>query len=235
MRRPIIGQSVPRKEGREKVTGRAQYVNDVTFPDSLYGVAVRSPAARGKILGIHFDVSIPWDEFTVVTASDIPGKNCIHLLEDDQPCLADKFVNHAEEPIVLLAHKDKYLVEAARRAVRVEIEPRPAIFTIDDSLARKETIWRTNNIFKALSVDKGDVDSAWSGADVIVEGEYETGAQEQLYIEPQGMIAVANPNDGVTVWGSLQCPYYIHKALMPLFALPAEKIRVVQLETGGGF
>ena len=84
-------------------------------------------------------------------------------------------------------------------------------------------------------MDKGDVDAAWAGADFIVEGEYESGAQEQLYIEPQGMIAVANPSDGVTVWGSLQCPYYIHKALVALFALPAEKIRVVQMETGGGF
>ena len=84
-------------------------------------------------------------------------------------------------------------------------------------------------------MEKGDVDAALAKADIIVEGEYRTGAQEQLYIENQGMIAVANPADGVTVWGSLQCPYYVHKALMPLFDLPAEKIRVIQAETGGGF
>ena len=72
-------------------------------------------------------------------------------------------------------------------------------------------------------------------AEVVVEGEYETGAQEQLYIEPNGMIATANAADGVTVWGSMQCPYYIHKALRSLFDLPADKVRVVQMETGGGF
>jgi CO/xanthine dehydrogenase Mo-binding subunit len=235
MRHPIIGESVPRKEGREKVTGKALYANDVTFPNSLHGATVRSPIARGKIRGIHFDPAIPWNEFTVVTAKDIPGKNCITLLEDDQPCLAADVVNHPEEPIVLLAHKDKYLVEEARRSVRIEIDPLPAVFTMEDSLACKEVIWRSNNIFKSLSVDKGDVDAAWASADKIIEGEYETGAQEQLYIEPQGMIATANPNDGVTVWGSLQCPYYVHKALSALFGLPADKIRVVQLETGGGF
>jgi CO/xanthine dehydrogenase Mo-binding subunit len=235
MRSPIIGQSVPRKEGREKITGRARYVADVTFPDQLYGVTVRSPVARGKIRGIHFDAGMSWDEFVVVTARDIPAKNCALLLEDDQPCLAADVVNHPEEAVVLLAHKDKYLLEEARRAVRLEIEPLPAIFTMEDSLARKEIIWRGDNVFKSLSVDKGDVDAAWSLADVIIEAEYETGAQEQLYIEPQGMIAVANPHDGVTVWGSLQCPYYVHKALGPIFGLPAEKIRVVQLETGGGF
>ncbi len=235
MSQPTIGQSLPRKEGREKVTGRARYVADMNLPGMIHGVTVRSPIARGRIRSIDFGGALPWNEITAVTAKDIPGKNSILLLEDDQPCLAVEFVNHAEEAIVLLAHADKYLIEEARRAVHIQIEPLPPIFSMDESLARKEIIWRADNIFKSIRVDKGDVDAAWSGADCIVEGEYETGAQEQLYIEPQGMIAVANPRDGVTVWGSLQCPYYVHKALAALFALPAEKIRVVQMETGGGF
>ena len=230
-----IGKSVPRKEGREKVTGAARYVDDLTFPEMIHGVTVRSPVARGKILGIRFGEGIPWDEFTIVKAKDIPGKNCVALLIEDQPCLADQFVNHPEEPILLLAHPDKYLLEEARRAVQIEIEPLPAVFTIDDSLSQKQLIWGEDNIFKSFRVEKGDVASAWSGADFIVEGEYETGAQEQLYIEPQGMIARANAADGVTVWGSLQCPYYVHKALVRLFGLPKEKVRVVQTETGGGF
>jgi CO/xanthine dehydrogenase Mo-binding subunit len=230
-----IGKSVPRKEGREKVTGAARYVDDLTFPEMLHGVTVRSPIARGKILGIRFGEGIPWNEFTIVTARDIPGKNCVALLIEDQPCLADQFVNHPEEAVLLLAHPDKYLLEEARRAVHVEIEPLPAIFTIADSLSRKHIIWGDDNTFKSFQVEKGDVASAWSVADFIVEGEYETGAQEQLYIEPQGMIARANPADGVTVWGSLQCPYYVHKALVRLFGLPKEKVRVVQTETGGGF
>jgi CO/xanthine dehydrogenase Mo-binding subunit len=231
----VIGKSVPRKEGREKVTGRARYVDDLSFPGMLHGVTVRSPAARGRIRAIHFEGEIPWHEFTVVTAKDILGKNCIALLIEDQPCLAAEFVNHPEEAIVLLAHHDKYLLEEARRAVRIEIEPLPAIFSIEDSLARKEIIWGQDNIFKSFYVEKGDVDSAWAGAGFVVEGVYETGAQEQLYIEPQGMIAQVSEAEGVTVWGSLQCPHYVHKALMILFGLPRERIRVVQTETGGGF
>jgi len=230
-----IGKSIPRKEGREKVTGAARYVDDLTFPDMIYGVTVRSSAARGKILGIRFGEGIPWKEFTIVTAKDIPGQNCIALLIEDQPCLADQFVKHPEEAVVLLAHPDKYLLEEARRAVWIEIEPLPAVFSIEDSLSRKQIIWGDDNIFKSYRVEKGDVARAWSTADFVVEGEYETGAQEQLYIEPQGMIARANFADGVTVWGSLQCPYYVHKALVRLFGLPKEKIRVVQTETGGGF
>ena len=230
-----IGKSVPRKEGRKKVTGQALYVDDLSFPEMLHGVTVRSPAARGKITNIAFDGDIPWDEFIIVTAKDVPGANYVALILNDQPYLADGFVNHPEEPVVLLAHANKYLLEEARRNVRVEIEEQPAIFTLADSLAKKQIIWGEDNVFKKFLVEKGNVDDAWSNADFIVEGEYETGAQEQLYIENNGAIAIANANDGVTVWGSMQCPYYVHKALVKLFALPEEKIRIIQTETGGGF
>ena len=121
----------------------------------------------------------------------------------------------------------------ARRAVELVVEPLPAVFSIDDSLARTHTIWGADNVFKSYLVEKGDVDAAWAEAALVVEGTYETGAQEQLYIEPQGMLAVASPEAGVTVWGSLQCPYYVHKALVPIFGLAKERVRVVQTATGG--
>jgi len=187
-----IGKSVPRKEGRKKVTGQALYVDDLSFPDMLHGVTVRSPVARGKITNVSFDGDIPWDEFVIVTAKDIPGANYVALILNDQPYLADGFVNHPEEPVLLLAHKDKYLVEEARRHVRIEIEEQPAVFTLADSLAKKQIIWGNDNVFKKFLVDKGNVDEAWANADFIVEGEYETGAQEQLYIENNGAIAIAN-------------------------------------------
>jgi CO/xanthine dehydrogenase Mo-binding subunit len=235
MEEKYFGHSVLRKEGRSKVTGRAQYVDDLAFPEMIYGVTVRSSVARGRIKAIRYGDGIPWNEITIVTAADIPGKNEIALITNDQPCLAAEIINHPEEPIVLLAHPDKYLLEEARRAVQIEVEQLPAIFTIEDSLARREIISGEDNVFKSYRVNKGDVDAAWASAEIIVEGEYRTGAQEQLYIENQGMIAIANPADGVMVCGSLQCPYYVQKALMLLFDLPADKIRVVQAETGGGF
>lgn len=235
MEEKYFGHSVIRKEGREKVTGRARYVDDVTAPDMLHGVTVRSSVPHGRIRGIRFGDGIPWEEFTVVTAADIPGRNEVALIEHDQQCLAAEIIHHSEEAIVLLAHSDKYLLEEARRAVRIDVEPLPAVFTIEDSIAKRAVIYGDDNVFKSYHMEKGDVDAAWAQADIIVEGEYRTGAQEQLYIETQGMIATANSADGVTVWGSLQCPYYVHKALMPIFNLPADKIRVIQTETGGGF
>jgi CO/xanthine dehydrogenase Mo-binding subunit len=233
-----IGKSAPRKEGRKKVTGAALYVDDISFPGMIHGVTVRSASARGRIRNIAFDGDLPWDEFTIVTAKNIRdthGENYVALILNDQPYLADEVINHPEEPIVLLAHPDKYLLEEARRNVRIEIEELPPIFTLADSLDKKEIIWGDDNVFKSFLVNKGNVDDVWLTADFVVEGEYHTGAQEQLYIENNGAIAIANPAEGVTVWGSMQCPYYVHKALVKLFGLPEEKIRVIQTETGGGF
>ncbi|MGH9801024.1 MAG: xanthine dehydrogenase family protein molybdopterin-binding subunit, partial [Blastocatellia bacterium] len=133
MQKQFIGQPILRKEGPDKVTGRARYVDDLTFPEMLHGVTVRSPIARGRIRDVKFGDGIPWHEFTIVTAKDIPGTNCVALILEDQPSLADEIVNHAEEPILLLAHQDKYLLEEARRAVKFDIEPLPAIFNIEDS------------------------------------------------------------------------------------------------------
>ena len=131
----LIGVPVPRKEGRNKVTGKARYVDDLHFEGMIYGTTVRSPAPRGRIKAIHFRDGTPWEEFTIVRASDIPGKNHIALILNDQPCLADSVVNHPEEPVLLLAHPDRYLLEEARRAVEVEIESLPAVFSLDESLA----------------------------------------------------------------------------------------------------
>jgi CO/xanthine dehydrogenase Mo-binding subunit len=231
----VVGTSVPRKEGRDKVTGAAQYIDDMRFPDMLFGATVRSKFARGRITGISFDPAIDWGEFVIATAKDIPGKNCIALILDDQPCLADGVVNHPEEPVVLLAHPDKHVLARAVEGVTVHFSPLPAIYTIEESERKTEIVWGADNIFKQFLIEKGDVDSVWDKAHFIVEGEYSTAAQEHLYIENNGMIAVFDPTAGITVWGSLQCPYYVHKALMKLCGLPEEKVRVVQMETGGAF
>jgi CO/xanthine dehydrogenase Mo-binding subunit len=231
----IIGKSVPRKEGRDKVTGVAQYIDDMTLPGLLYGATVRSQIPRGIIKRISFDPQFDWSEFVIVTAKDIPGKNCIALIGDDQPCLADGKVNHPEEPILLLAHADPHLLWKAVEAVSIEYEALPTIFTIEESELCEQVIWGSDNTFKTFLIAKGDVDSAWARADYIVEGEYTTGAQEQLYIENNGVIAAFDPAQGITLWGSLQCPYYVHKALMALCNLPEDKVRVVQMETGGAF
>ncbi|MBV8477979.1 MAG: xanthine dehydrogenase family protein [Acidobacteria bacterium] len=232
---PIVGISVPRKEGQDKVTGRAQYIDDIVLPGMWYGATVRSTIPRGRIKHITFGAEVAWDDYVIVSAKDIPGKNCIALIAEDQPCLAENCINHPEEPILLLAHADRHALAKAVNAISIEYDPLPAVLTLEESERCCDIIWGSDNTFKTYVIQKGDIDSAWAKAAYIVEGEYRTGAQEQLYIENNGMIAWFDPEHGITVWGSLQCPYYVHKALMTLCQLPAERVRVVQVETGGAF
>ncbi|MGO9517241.1 MAG: xanthine dehydrogenase family protein molybdopterin-binding subunit, partial [Candidatus Korobacteraceae bacterium] len=232
----IVGTPVLRKEGFGKVTGGAHYIDDITLPGMWHGATVRSSIARGTIKEIRFGGGIAWDEFVIVTAKDIPGENCIPLIVDhDQPVLADKRVNHPEEPVVLLAHPDKARLHEAVAAVEIDYDPLPAVFTIEESERQQAIVWGEDNLIKRFLVEKGDVDSAWQHAAHIVSGEYHTGAQEQLYIENNGVIADWSEADGITIRGSMQCPYYVHKALLRVFDLPAEKVRVIQAETGGAF
>lgn len=231
-----VGRSVARREGTDKVTGTLAYVDDLVLPDMMYGVTVRSPIARGKIRAIEFLPGVPWEEVVVVGPADLPGPNVVKLIDVDQPLLADGEVRHCDEPVLLLAHADRATAEKARRCIRLDIEPLPAVFDLDAALAGTPVVWGTDNLFREYNVADGDLDSAMGRPDaIVVEGEYETGAQEQMYIEPQGIIAEYDPDKGVTVRGSLQCPYYVHAALVAAFELPPEKIRVIQSATGGGF
>ncbi len=231
----IVGSAVPRKEGLDKLLGRARYVDDIERDGMWCGATVRSAIPRGRIRSIAFDPRIDWSEFAVVTAADVPGKNRIQLIVDDQPCLADDRVNHCDEAILLVGHPSKHKAREAAGAVKIDYDPLPPVFTIEESERQETIVWGEDNLLKSFLLEKGEVDSVWAAAAHVVEGEYRTGAQEHLYIENNGMIAEWGVDTGVTVWGSLQCPYYVFKSLLSVFALPEEKVRVVQTETGGAF
>jgi CO/xanthine dehydrogenase Mo-binding subunit len=235
-RPPIsIGASVPRIEGFGKVTGRARYVDDLRVPGVLHGRTVRSTVARGTIRRVELDPAFDWRGIVIADHRDIPGDNVVALIADDQPLLAAKHIRHAEEPILLLAHEDPERVEAAVRAVRVEVEPLDPVLTVEDALAMKAYVAGHDNVFKDIRIARGDLAAGFAAADTIIEGVYRCGHQEQLYIENNGMIAELTADGGITVRGSLQCPYYVHRAIMRIFALPHEKVRVIQTVTGGGF
>ena len=215
-----VGRSVARKDGIGKATGKAVYADDLVFPEMLYGRTIRSTIPRGRVRAIRrtFDA----DGFTVVDFRDIPGKNVIALIEDDQPCLVEQEVRHIGEPIVLLAHADRERLLAAE----VDIEYERDIPRLDPAAS--------DVAFKRILIQKGDVDANLARAERVIEGTYRTGAQEHVYIEPNGVVAVPEEG-GLAVYGSIQCPFYVHKALVTLLGEAVRHVRVVQTETGGGF
>src|SRR5471032_2019498 len=221
-----VGRNVLRKEGASKASGAAKYIDDLSFPRMLHARTIRSTIPAGEITAIRFNFDTTG--FTIVDSRDIPGRNIVALIEDDHPCLAETAIRPFAEPILLLAHEDRETLLSA--AVQIDYrQPTP----VYDPAA-------SPTVFKKISIEKGRVEDGFALADVIVEGEYRMGHQEQLYIEPNGVIAVPGNGvgddvEGITVHGSMQCPYYVHRALMVLLGLPGDKVRVVQTETGGGF
>jgi CO/xanthine dehydrogenase Mo-binding subunit len=213
---------VLRKDGLDKVTGAAKYIDDLSFPGLLYARTIRSTIPSGAIAGValNFDTT----GFTIVDHRDVPGRNIVALIEDDQPCLVERIVRHVAEPILILAHADRRSLGAAD----VRIDYRPTAPNYDPAASAVS--------FKSIGIDKGDLDAGFSSADTVIEGEYRVGSQEQLYIEPNGVIAVpADDGRGITVYGSMQCPYYVHRALTVLLGFASDRVRIVQTETGGGF
>jgi CO/xanthine dehydrogenase Mo-binding subunit len=235
---PSLGRSVPRREGAAKLTGREIYVDDLPRNGVWYGGTVRASDPHARVARVVRDPAFPWDEVVVVTARDIPGRNVVGLILDDQPALADPVVRHAGEAVALVAAADRETLERALRAIAVKTEPLPALLDPDAALAAAESggpvLHAPDNVYKHIDIVRGDVEAAIAAADVVVSGTYEIGSQEHVYIEPQGMQAEWT-DGGVVIQGSMQCPYYIVDGLAELLDVPTRDIRVIQRATGGGF
>lgn len=223
-----------RVEGLSKLTGRERYVDDVPVDDCLWGATVRSPAARGEIREIRFGEGIDWSQFVLVDHRDIPGVNAVFLIEEDQPVLAADRVRHVHEPVLLLAHSSRDAVRRAVAAVELVIDPEPAYLDFRVAPRPEQIQHGPGNVLKHLRIEKGDVQRALAAAPVVVEGIYETGAQEHVYLETQGMMAWEE-NGVITVTGSMQCPYYIVDAFRHALGRSGDSIRIIQAATGGGF
>ncbi len=225
---PIPGRARPaplRREGPGKLTGTAKYTDDLVFPGAWYGATIRSTVPHARLLGIEQDPDFDWSRVVVMTAADIPGDNVVSIIIDDMPALATDEIRHHAQPIALIAAPDKATLREARKRITAVTEPLPPIF---DPLESEQE-------FAAYEISRGDPDAAFAEATLVVQGEYRVGHQEQLYIENQAMIAEPRPDGGITITGSLQCPYFVHEALKVALALSDTQAVITQAETGGGF
>src|SRR5512146_2137740 len=140
-----IGRNAARKDGRAKVTGAARYVDDYRFPGMLYGATVRSRIPAGEVAALRFDFDR--SGFIVCDYRDIPGRNIVAAIAEDQPSLVEHTVRHVGEPILLLAHSDREKLLYGVTHVQVEYRENVPVF---DPL-------QSTHAFKNLSISKGDI------------------------------------------------------------------------------
>ena len=225
---PTLGRATAaplRREGPEKLTGAARYTDDIVLPGAWYGATIRSTEPHARLLGIEQDPDFDWSGVVVMTAADIPGDNIVSSLKDDMPALVADTIRHHAEAVALVAAPDKATLREAKKRISLRTERLEPVF---DPLESEQQ-------FATYQIDRGDPDKAFEDATLVVQGEYRVGHQEQLYIENQAMIAEPRPDGGVTITGSMQCPYYVHDALKRALALSDTQAVITQAETGGGF
>jgi CO/xanthine dehydrogenase Mo-binding subunit len=228
-----IGTPIRRFDAAEKTGGLARYIADISFDGMLAARTLRSTSPRARVRNLRVP-ELP-EGYTVVDHRDIPGNNQVHLIEDDWPFFAEGRVNHIGEPILLVVGPERSEVQRLVSETQVEYEELEPVSSLEESLAsRDRPIYGDRNSMVEYTLVQGDPDRAFEEAAQLFEDEYKTGLQEHAYLEPQGVVAVYE-NDRITVYGSMQCPFYVKSALEHALGWDGKRIRVVQTVTGGGF
>ncbi len=218
-----------RIDAKAKVSGLEKYLNDYRIKDKLYATTIRSEKSHASITNISFDPDFNWSQITILSAIEIKN-NYVSIVENDMPYLADKEVNYNGEPILLLAAKSRKKLKEARTKIKILYSPLSPILGINDLKGESED----KNFFKHLNITKGNFSEAEKKADLIIEEEFSTGYQEHVYLEPQTVMAVPEGKT-IHIFGSLQCPYYVQKAMDELFQGTGIKTDVTQTPIGGAF
>jgi len=231
----MIGRSPARTDAREKIVGSTRYIADYVVPGVWQGITLRSAVAAGRIRTVTADAHFPHGEAVLVTGQELGATNRVAMVTDEMPFLATDAVRYAGEPIALVAAPTLHAARAAAHAVRIEIDPCTPLFSLQEAEERRRADPAPVRVHAECRITRGDAAAALRDAAIVIAGTYTTQAQEQAYIEPQGVIAWPGQRGGTVIEGSLQCPYYVHNALVRLFGCAPEDVIVRQSPTGGAF
>ncbi|MFT8347946.1 xanthine dehydrogenase family protein molybdopterin-binding subunit [Clostridium saccharoperbutylacetonicum] len=217
-----IRKSVIKADHKIKVDGSAKYISDIKFNDSLYAKTLRSEKPKAVIKNIVIpDLK---DGYFVVEGKDVPGLNKVKIIQNDMPVFSDKELNYIGEPILLVVGPELEEVISILKAITVEYEEGIPVFDMRTS----------TEIFDKYEYEKGNIGEAIKISSKIIEEEFYTGYQEQAYLETQGLVGLYE-EDKVSVYGTMQCPYYVKGAVVQALGYEEDKVRIVQTTTGGGF
>ena len=233
----IVGKSPKRLDSYEKATGITRYVDDLTVDGMLIAYVVTSPWAHAilesvdvskarKAKGIH----------AVLTAENLGETNEISVAFGDQPLLATDKLRSFADRVAIIAAESREDAKAAAKLITIKGKELKGVFDPLSALKKgAPKIHKKGNIAAHQVVRKGDIEKAKKLAKFVIKREFTTNYQEHAYLETQGMIAFPETEGEVVIKGSMQCPYYIQKAIANLLSLSQNQVRVIQTPTGGAF
>lgn len=244
-----LGASLPRLEAKDKIVGAARYIDDVVRPGMLHAAIAQSPYAHARIRG--YDVSkaaaLPGVR-AIVTGPDLPARRVGGMIKDETTLAVGK-VRYVGEPVAAVAARDAATARLAAQLIEVDYEPLDAVLSIDAALAPGAPLIHEElgsyiktmdgnsrgNIVWESQLAEGDPDAAWAHCDVIVEGTYETQAQQHGYMETNGAVAEVEPNGRITIVATCQSVHHVQTRVADELGIPMSQVRVQVSRVGGGF
>ena len=244
-----VGTSVPRLETRDKITGSAQYTDDMTLPGMLHGAILSSPYAHARIVSYDTGAAAAHPGVAAVITGDDFAEAGLGPLIKDESALARGKVRYVGEPVAVVAAIDARTAVAAGRLIEIDYEELPVVLTTGEATADGAPVLHEGyadyvktfeagsapNVMAIVQIAEGDVDAAWAACDVVVEGEFETQAQQHVYLETCAALADVDATGKITVWSGNQSVFRVQAFVAAALGLPMSKVRCITPMVGGGF
>jgi xanthine dehydrogenase molybdenum-binding subunit len=252
----VLGTRPIRHDGVDKVTGRAKYGADYSFPNMLHGKVLRSPHAHARIKSIKLEKALALAGVkAIITGADLPelpnrneaiGEIMFNPRHTGHNVLArDKVLYHGHA-IAAVAATSPHIAELALDLIEVEYEPLAPVMTVEQAMAPDAPIihpeLRTpesgdlpTNVASHIQFKRGDLQAGFKAADFVVEREFTTAMIHQGYIEPHNAVAIYNSDGRATVYCSTQAPFELRAMIAQVAGMPIGDVKVVPAEIGGGF
>lgn len=247
-RNTLIGAPIERLEDPRFLRGRGTYVGDLTRPNLLHAVVLRSPVAHGRIRAIDVSRALAMPGVhAVITGEDLaPNVPKIALRLDplpefkafEQPVIAHRKVRYVGEPVALVLAQTQAQAEDALDGIELDIEALPAVLETQDALGGGVLLFEENgtNSPATISGIKGDADAAFARAVYTRKERFRVHRHSAVPMETRGLLAEWNDAENrMTVYGAAKVPFHNRAALAAHLGLPDENVLMVENDVGGGF
>ncbi len=236
----VIGKPLPKIDAMAKCAGETNYADDLSFSRMIYAKLLRSPHPHARIRSISTERAAGLDGvYAVITGKDLPEKFGIMPSTQDEEALVVEKVRYVGDPVAAVAASTETLAEKALELIDVDYEVLKPVLSIEEALVEVDNrihSWnRYANVQKAVSLEFGDMEKGFEGADHIYEDTFFFQGNTHLPMEQYCTIAFHGSDGKLTIWSSTQTPHYLHRALSKVLGFPMARIRVVATPVGGGF
>ena len=234
-----VGQIIIRPAAIEKVTGRAKFTDDYSFPNMLHGRTLRAGIPHAIIRRLDISKASALEGVhAILTAADIPGKKNHGLVIQDWPVMVGigEKVRYVGDAVAIVAADTREIASKALELIEVKYESLPIVASAIEAIKEDSPRVHDNgNLLKHIQVSKGDIDQGFAGADVIFEDTYFTPSYDHVFMEPECSIAQVTKDGRIEVYVGSQIPYADRTQIAACLDVDESKVRVIGTLIGGGF